>query len=364
MDDLSWLILLVGVIVILIVLMDVFLTVLHVDTDGPVASRIIKINWKFMMFLVRIFPSSRRIIISLAGPFMMTSIFVFWILTYTLGFSLIYWPYMDLFRTGSEITSLGYIEALYFSGNTATVLGFGDISPLNNIMRIISIIQAGVGFALLTAIVTYLINVVSGVTDRNTLSLGLWAETGQTGDGIVAVVRSLAYEEGEDFQMRLQQQLQLIYKVHQKMHQYPILDLFYRSKEEIYSPEYMIKSATEMAIAAQIVSSDPKYKRLVPVSKEMGKAVIEMMNLIAREYLQGVQKQLQKPEPGKEDSQQLEKILNTFEESLPGLNLESARKHEQIRNLIFGLRVFLDELDDFTGWRMDFEEEFEHGPEA
>lgn len=354
MDALSWLITLAGVIITLLALIDVFLTVLHVDTDGPVAWMVFLAIWKTIIGIVRAVPTARRSLVALAGPMMIVVTFSVWIGLFIVGFALIYWPHLELFRADNEFVLLGFMEALYFSGVTATVLGYGDLSPMHGSLQIVSFLQSGFGFALLTGIVTYLINVVSGVTDRNALALRLWAETGRTGDGTVAITRSLLHEESGDLRLRLQTLLDATHSIHQKMHQFPILDLFYRSRDPIYSPELMVQTAAQMAIAAQILSTDARHQRLNPVSKELGQVSTEIMELIASQHMsKELQHQLDDPAPEEEDRRLLRQIRRSLTDALPQLNLERAEENDRVLELIFRMRIFLDELDDLTGWRMD-----------
>lgn len=354
MGDLSWLIALFGVILVLVIICDIILTVLHVDTDGPVAWSVFQIIWLSCMKVMRSFPSLRRRIISSAGPLMIVATLAIWIAIFIVGFALIYWPYLDYFYFEDEHIAPGFIHALYFSGVTATVLGYGDLVPLTGALQITSFLQSGIGFALLTGIITYLINVVSGVSERNALALRLWAETGSSGDGTAAVLRSLDVEEIGDLRLRLQTLLVTLHTIHQKMHQFPILDLFYRSRDPKYSPEFMIRSATQIAIAVQILSADQKYRRLKIVSEELGKVSTDIMILIAKQHMSNkLQENLKSPEPTEDDLTLLKKTRSSLTGSFPGLNLSESTDNEHVFLLICKLRIFLDEADRFTGWRMD-----------
>lgn len=97
MGDLSWLIALIGIIVVLVIICDIILTVLHVDTDGPVAWAVFQIIWRSCMKVIRRFPSLRRSIVAMAGPLMIVVTLAVWINLFIIGFALIYWPYLDFF---------------------------------------------------------------------------------------------------------------------------------------------------------------------------------------------------------------------------------------------------------------------------
>lgn len=358
MEDFNWLITLLGLFVTLLIIIDVFLTVLHIDSDGPIARAVFHTIWWALMALVRTFPAARRSLVALAGPFMIAGAIAIWIGIFILGFALIYWPYMELFRADDGYVALGFIEALYFSGVTATVLGYGDISPMNNLLQVFSFIQSGLGFAMLTGIITYLINVVSGASERNALSLRFWALTGQTGNGSEAVIRSLSCEEIIDLRIRLQNLLDSTHNIHQKMHQFPILDLFYRSWDPVYSPEIMLRSAMQLSIATQILSSNQEYRRLKSVSEELGQVSVDMIELIASQHMsRQLHIQLKHPVPDEKDRLLFDQVRTSLIRGIPQLAITpyepGSEDGDRILALIFRLRIFMAEADALTGWRMD-----------
>ncbi|MEX0685333.1 MAG: potassium channel family protein [Balneolales bacterium] len=261
---------------------------------------------------------------------------------------------MDLFRATREFTYLGFFDALYFSGVTATVLGYGDITPMSDTLQIVSFLQSGFGFAILTCVVTYIISVVSGVTDRNILSLRMWTETDRTGDGVLTVIQALSDEEPVYFRLRLQTLLDNVYHIQPKMQQFPILDIFYRSKDPVFSPEIMIRSVTELAIAAQIVSADPKHRGLKTSAEKLGEASVEIMKLITLQYLsKQARSRLKNPVFEKEDEARLEQIWSRLTQALPDLQLENAPHNKQTLQTIYRLRIFLNEMKHFSEWDRD-----------
>lgn len=354
MEEIDWLILLVGISIVLIVLFDIIQTVLHLDDEGYIAGLLFEGIWRMGMKVVRVIPSYRRTLVSMAGPAMIITTIAVWVGLFIVGFAMIYWPYLDLFRSAHGYTTLTFIDALYFSGVTASVLGYGDITPLSDVFQIVSFIQASLGFAFLTGILTFLISVVSGVSDRNALALRLWAETGRSGDGTNAILRSLQNEEISDLRLRLQTLLGRMHSINQKMHQFPILDLFYRSRDPLYSPEIMIRSITQMAITTKILSSDEKYKRLKIVAEELGEVSYELMATITKQHLsKSLYDQLKNPAPNERDLQIHQEICTKLMDNIPALSLEKESRDDKVFELIYQMRIFFIELDSYTGWKMD-----------
>jgi len=353
MGELDGVIMVFGGVLVILSLTDAFLTILHNDTDGPVIRFSFHALWKLLIGVTRIAPSTRRSLVPLAGPLMIVLAVMVWVGLFILGFSLIYWPNLNHFYLQDSLEAT-FMTALYFSGSTATVLGYGDISPVNPVLQFITFIQAGMGFALITGIITYLISVVSGVTERNSLALRLWAITGRTGSGAEAFIRLIPYENPDDIRRRLQNIHDLMFTVHQKMYQFPILDLYYRSRIPVYAPELMLRYAMHVSIAALIISADPKFKMFRVVAEDLADVTKDMMHQILDVHLgEEASKGLNREMPDQEDRLRLNQLRSKLESELPDLELEGVNGNEQLPRLFAQLHRFMDEMDDFTGWRMD-----------
>jgi hypothetical protein len=344
---------LVGGAVVLAVVADVFLTVLHIDRDGPIAGLVFRAVGRVMLWLARAVRRVRRSLMALAGPIMLASAFAVWITLFVVGFALLYWPHLAAFHAEGELAGLGFIDAVYFSGATATVLGYGDVTPVRGAFQALAIAQATLGFAILTGVVTYLISVVTGVADRNAVALRLWHETGGTGDGTVIVARSLAGEEPADLARRLQLLNGELVTVHQKMSHFPILDLHYRSRDARYAPERMIRIAAGVAVAARVAGTDPKWGRIVPAATDLARIVSETMRLIAdgrmgRETLG----RLENPTRDGSDADALAGVRAQLAAASPELE-PTQQDDPAVMELVARTRLFLDAADRITGWRLD-----------
>ncbi|MFU8816380.1 MAG: potassium channel family protein [Pseudomonadales bacterium] len=167
MESWAWLAAPAGAMVVIVVLTDVFLTVLHIDRDGPLARRPHLGIWHAAIGLGRLVPRWRRSLLGLAGPLMIVTTFAVWIAAYILGFALIYWPFPDGYTFDSRPPTFDFVDALYFSGKTGSTLGYGDIAPAAPALKVLSVVQATIGFGLLSGAVTYLLNTYVARTRRN-----------------------------------------------------------------------------------------------------------------------------------------------------------------------------------------------------
>jgi hypothetical protein len=102
---------------------------------------------------------------------------VTWVALVALGWTLVYWPHLAggfVSGGGLEQTARGsLLDALYLSMVTVATLGFGDIVPTDEWLRVAVPVQALLGFALLTAAVTWVLQIYPALTRRRTLAVRL-----------------------------------------------------------------------------------------------------------------------------------------------------------------------------------------------
>ena len=70
------------------------------------------------------------------------------------GFGLLHWSLGTSMHTPGEPLTLS--TYLYLSGTTFFTLGYGDVTPIGHLGRILAVIEAGLGFGFLAVIVSYL----------------------------------------------------------------------------------------------------------------------------------------------------------------------------------------------------------------
>ena len=353
MDVVSWLATAAGVIVLLVSLSDVLRAVLHIDDRGFLGAAIQARVWRASLAVARRWPGSRRSSLALAGPLMIVATLSVWIALFIIGFALIFWPQLHHFRSADEFAVLTFFDALYFSGVTGTVLGYGDLTPLTPGLQILAFVEAGLGFALLTGIVTFLISIMTGVAARNALAVRLDGESGGTGDGTELAVRCLRYESVDDFRSRLQSLLSEVHEVQEKMRQFPMLELYQRSRTAERDPDLMLATFVDAALASRIAAQQEGMQRLRPTAQEMQASAERLMHTVAAHHMRrSLQEALREAAVRDDDRARVERIRDVLSRHLPGDVGAPATEEAEILQLASRSRVFFDELDSVTGWRM------------
>ncbi|AEF41795.1 potassium channel family protein [Hoyosella subflava] len=166
----DWAITAVGALLVSTVLWDIFHTLWHTSGQGRIAHVVLLAVWKATAALGG---RGRR----LSGPLAMFGVIGTWGALVVLGWALIYYPHMPdsfSYEVGLDPDRPAQVlDALYMSLVTLATLGYGDIVPTAEWLRIVTPIQALVGFALLTAAVSWVLQVYPALSRRRVLALRL-----------------------------------------------------------------------------------------------------------------------------------------------------------------------------------------------
>lgn len=161
----------VGALLLAVVLRDVFHTIFHPAGQGSLSRLLLSSTWRVARWIggpVRLG--------ELAGPLGLVAVMATWGWGAVLGGALIYWPHIDRFSyaTGLDpVARADFLDALYLSLTTMSTLGFGDIVPTEGWLRVATPAQALLGFSLLTAAVTWVLQVYPALNRRRTLATRL-----------------------------------------------------------------------------------------------------------------------------------------------------------------------------------------------
>ncbi|WP_338781131.1 potassium channel family protein [Streptomyces sp. DG1A-41] len=166
----DWLVTLIGAAMVLVILRDLFHTLWHPTRHGGL-SRIV------MTGLWRLLSPGRAVrgAAGLVGPLGMVGVVVMWACGVAVGWALVYWPHMpEAFAFSSSLEPAehsGPVDALYISLVIVATLGLGDIAPAEGWLRVVAPLEALVGFALLTATVSWVLGIYPALARRRALAL-------------------------------------------------------------------------------------------------------------------------------------------------------------------------------------------------
>jgi hypothetical protein len=159
----------------------------------------------------------------------------FWALGLTVGAALLMQPELGTsIRPGSGDTPRDFVTALLVAGNSLSIVGAGDYSPHTAGTRIIFILNSLIGASVLSLVLSYLLQVYSGLRERNALALTVDLMTGCTGDAAQMLTRLGPAGTFDDAVSELGNLVRPLAAVKEAHHFYPLL-FYFRFKEPLYS---------------------------------------------------------------------------------------------------------------------------------
>ncbi|MFC8922109.1 ion channel [Cellulosimicrobium sp. NPDC057127] len=177
-----------GIAVIVLVLRDVFHTLWHPAGEGRLSGLLGRGLWATVHRL----PArsrTRRLLMDLAGPTVLAAVVLTWVTAVVLGWGLIFLPHMpsafdDTTGPPPVTTWERVVSSIYLSLVGLSTLGIGDVVPTEPWTRLWTAVQALVGFALLSASMSWVLQVSPALTRRRALArrLTALAATGRASD--------------------------------------------------------------------------------------------------------------------------------------------------------------------------------------
>jgi len=226
---------LLGATIIAVTLRDIFQQVFSPGGGGSLSRTLMHLVWGGF----RRMAAGRHTLLALAGPLALLAIIASWLALLAVGWALIYWPRLPeefLLQTGlSSADNGGFIDALYLSLVTLATLGYGDIVPTNEWMRIIAPLQALTGFSLLTAALSLILSLYPVFARRQSLAqeVSLIRESENEGGSIF---KGMSADAAERMLSALTAQL---ITVQGDLVRFPITYYFHNSVQRIALPAVM-----------------------------------------------------------------------------------------------------------------------------
>ncbi|HVF77486.1 MAG TPA: ion channel [Solirubrobacteraceae bacterium] len=194
----------VGIALIAIVVHDIFTVLFRAGAQSRLSGAIPRAIWS----LFRRAGNEHRDLLALAGPFALAAVICFWAMTLVLGWALIYLPHYPQEYVIAEGTSphSALVGALHTSLTMVTTLGSANVVPKPAWLQLLSPFEALIGFGMLTAAVSWLLQVYPVLSRRRALAyeIHLLADTERRLDLHVAQIEvSVAAELYAELTSRL-----------------------------------------------------------------------------------------------------------------------------------------------------------------
>jgi muconolactone delta-isomerase len=273
--------LVVGAAVVLLVIADVFLTVLYARIGAGILSpQIARGTWWVFAHLARWFRSQHDKVLSFCGPVILVNLLVVWALLLTVGAGLIIHPALGTSVTVTTgATSTDFISALYAGGSSMAIVRASDVTPDTGAYRLYFLFNSLLGASVISLTVTYLMQVYNALQRRNTLAYKLYLQTGETNDAaelLAGLGARGSFQCGYTSLADIAVEMTVSLEAH---HFYPVL-FYFRFPRPIYGVAYFtLLALDEVSLIKSALSDDELgwLKESAPVT-QLWRAALLLVN--------------------------------------------------------------------------------------
>ncbi len=273
-----------GFALVLVVLTDVFFTVLFpASGHGPVRRPFSRWTWWcFAALGRRMGPSRRRRFLAYSGPVQITGTIFIWVSVLLVGWALVFQPALGhAVKAATGPTDTGFDTALYYSGFALTTLGTGDVVATTGAYRLLTVVEAGVGFSVLTMVLTYFLSIYSALVSRKSFAAALHHRTFGTGVPVQLLVGLTDDGELPQARQELSSIAQFLTHTFETHRSYPVLRYFHFREHRYALPRLLLIALESVTLVRSCLAADG-YRGLI---RSSGAYQLEASGLEALEEL-------------------------------------------------------------------------------
>jgi len=270
-----------GAVIVLLVIADVFLTVLYARIGAGILSmRIARATWWVISRIAHLFRSHHDKVLSFCGPAILVNLLVVWAVLLTLGAGLIIHPALGTSVTlTTGHTPTDFITALYAGGSSMAIVRATDVAPATGPYRVYFLFNSLLGASVISLTITYLMQVYNALQRRNTLAYKLYLQTGETSDAaelLAGLGARGSFQCGYTGLADIAVEMTVALEAH---HFYPVL-FYFRFPRPIYGVAYFALLALDEVTLVKSALSDDELawlKESAPVT-QLWRAALLLVN--------------------------------------------------------------------------------------
>jgi hypothetical protein len=250
-----WLEPLAGGLVLLITLLDVFLTVLYARAGtGLLAPLLARGIWAGFRGLCR---GKYAGWLSFCGPVQLVALVLMWGVLLAVGSGLIIHPALGTgVRSGSDETDTGFVTATFVGGSSMSIVGASDFRPASPGYKLLFLFNSLVGMSVTSLTLAYLMQVYTALRSRNTVGLKMQAQNGETGDAAELLARWSPRGRLDGVESHLSTLAGELAEIKEMHHFYPVL-FYFRFEQALYAPSRILLIALDTVTLIRTVL-DPR----------------------------------------------------------------------------------------------------------
>ena len=275
-----------GMLLMLFVLADVFLTVLYARSEtGLFAPRFGRLIWRVFRAVSVRRGSRNSTLMSLCGPIILISVVALWAIGLAVGAALIIHPELGTgVQTSSGSTPTDFVSALEAGGSSLSIVGAADYAPTTAIMKLLYLFNSLVGVVVLSLTLTYLMQVYTALRSRNTLALNFHFLSRETDDAIELVAGLGPRGQFSGGYNHLNQLAMELTAAKEAEHFYPAL-AYFRFPEPYYSASLIATQALDVvALIRTALNEDAAWLKESAAVEHLSRAALQFMTNLEPQF--------------------------------------------------------------------------------
>lgn len=179
-----------GILLILVILLDVFLTVLYARIGTSIiGSSLGHVVWQSFVKASRPLGLRRGAVLSFCGPVILVLLVAVWALGLTLGAALIMHPELGTsIRATNGETSTDFVTAMYAGGSSMAIVGASDFAHTSG-TRLLFLLNSLIGMSVMSLTLTYVMQVYTALQRLNVMAMNIHFLSACTGDAAELLAR-------------------------------------------------------------------------------------------------------------------------------------------------------------------------------
>ena len=246
-----------------VVLLDVFLTVLYARAGTELLSRVVsRTIWEVFRLVSHPLGRHRGSVLSFCGPVILVALIFVWAAGLALGSALIMHPHLGAgIRVNQGSTPTDFISALYAGASSLSFVGASDFKPQSSAMQALYMLNSLIGMSVMSLVLTYVMQIYNALRTRNGLGLAIQTLSNDSGDAAELVAGLGPQGQFNSGYNNLSSLASTACAVKESHHFYPLL-FYFRFPEPYYS---VSKAATVLLDTVSLMKSgvsDDDYRWL------------------------------------------------------------------------------------------------------
>jgi hypothetical protein len=252
-----------GAAVTVVVLLDIFLTVLYARAGTELLSPVVaRTTWLGFRLVSRPFGRRRGTVLTFCGPVILVTLIFVWAAGLALGAALIMHPHLGAgIRASQGSTPTDFMSALYAGASSLSFVGSGDFKPESAVFQALYMLNSLIGMSVMSLVLTYVMQIYNALRSRNALGLAIQTLSNDTGDAAELIAGLGPQGQFNSGYNNLSTLASNACAVKESHHFYPLL-FYFRFTEPYYS---VSKTATVLLDSVSLMKSgisDDEYRWL------------------------------------------------------------------------------------------------------